>query len=597
MLEVDARSGKAKQPLVGAGFETLSTRAESHELFSDKEWWRTAVTLQIYPRSFQDSDGDGNGDIRGITERMDEIAALGIDAIWLNPIHASPGVDGNYDLSSYEEFNPMFGDESAVIAMVDAAHTKGIRVIFDIVMNHTSNEHPWYKLMQTPEMHQRRIASNYDYRIDPEANMYIFRPVDPEHPDTPPNNWQTFFADAPAWAKDPRTGEWVFSKFTPGAQPDLNLYNPLVRKYMVDVAQMWIERYGIDGIRMDVIDHTFEDPLLRNFDPNPHPKGNGHMDRWNWRRSWLLEDEPYRFAAEVANAMREAAERMGRKVVSIGEVAYDEDQADQSHLDRFYTEGDLDIPFNFALQAAVAGHGANAAEFKRVWDRYVRSLPEGACPNIVLSNHDQVERLADKVGPENMKAITMMLLALGNRDGSNAFMYMGDELGMVKGDVITAENMRDPQGRNLGPDHSRDNVRTGYAWGGRRRFSDGTPWLPIGLTADRTSYEEQNLDPNSMLNFTRGMIAARKGRLSALRFGEYIPYDSGDNTVFSFGRSIEGQNLMVNLNFSDAEKVIILPSGVQAQIMHSTDNQRILGQAEGRITLSPHEGCILQLIY
>lgn len=582
-------------PLAQEGQKGLANQ-DANELDRRPQWWRTAVTLQIYPRSFQDSDGDGNGDIRGITSRMNEIASLGVDAIWINPFHESPGVDGNYDLSSYVKFNKMFGDKQAVREMVEAAHARGIRVIFDIVMNHTSNEHPWYKYSQRPEMKACREASGYDYRKDPLANMYIFRPVDPEHPDTPPNNWKSFFADVSAWTKDPVTGEWVFAKFTPGAQPDLNLYNPLVRAHMVKTAKRWIQEYGIDGIRMDVIDHTFEDPLLRDFPVNPNPKGSGHLAKLNWHERWLLEDEPYRFAAEVAKGMRE----VNPQAVSIGEVAYDEerDSGNFDHLDGFYTKGQLDIPFNFAEQATVVTYGANAERFKAIWDNYIDHLPEGACPNVVLSNHDQTKRLADIVGAQNMKPLMMMLLTLGNHNGSNAFLYMGDELGMVRGNVITSQNDTDPQGKNLGVEHSRAGSRTAIPWGGRRAFSASRkPWLPVGQTADGTTYAQQDKNPNSMLNFTRGIISAKKGSLSALRFGEYVKYSQPDTSVFTFGRKDEDQDLMINLNFSDKEKVITLPEGFQARVVRSTDSHRFPQILQGQVTLQPNEGIIVELIH
>jgi alpha-glucosidase len=563
-----------------------------------KEWWRTAVTLQIYPRSFYDSNEDGNGDLQGIIQKMDYFKELGIDAIWLNPIHKSPWKDGGYDAASYHKVNPMFGSMMDLRELIGTAHENDIKLILDLVMNHTSDQHAWFK--HTSRLKARREASNYNYENDPLANAYIIRPEDPDNPDKPPNNWQPFFGDESAWTKNPETGEWVFHKFTP-EQPDLNLSNPLVRSHFKKIITRWIKT-GIDGIRMDVIDHTFEDPDLADFEPNPNNKGLGHMDKWNWQKSYLRKDMAHKFAQEISETIKENKD----DVLSIGEIYFDEPVSDFKYLADFYEKGRLDLPFNFSLLDANNRLGANAREYKKVIDRYMNALPSGACPNFVLGNHDQAKRLADKVGP-NLKTVTMMLLTLGNSDGSKIFMYMGDELGMVKGDSINEKNMQDPQGINLGVEASRDHVRTGIVWSANQPNGGYTknknPWLPAGQTFDGKGYEEQRNDKYSQFTLTKNLIHLRK-KLPALQFGTYVPYESRDDTVLFFGREIsQGQDetpqrLLMTFNFSKESKLIPLPfKETSGTLIKSTNPDRTILQEkfEEKIQLNAHEGCIIQL--
>jgi alpha-glucosidase len=558
------------------------------------EWWRSAVTYQIYTRSFYDSDGDGNGDLNGIITKMNYLQYLGVDAIWLTPFFKSPARDQGYDPASYHKVDPKFGDNADMRKLINTAHECGIKVILDLVVNHTSDWHPWFLRALRPHIKARRARSGYNPELNAAVNVYVFRPENPNAPDKPPNNWKHFMGDEPAWTKAP-TSEWYLHRFTPH-QPDLDLRNPLVRNHIKRIVHRWVGDQKIDGIRIDVLDHTFHDKQLRDFERLRHPIGNYYLDKWDWPARYIL-DEAIDFGKEISSTIRAA----NRDAVSIAELHYGEDVSDFSHYRRFLTEGKIDVPFNFSLLATVQRFGANGKEFKRVIDRYMKALPEGACPNFVMSNHDQTMRLVDRVGRNNIRVTIMTLLCLGNRCGSNIFIYNGDEIGMEKGDIINASNMNDPVGRLQGVGSSRDHVRTGLVWNAKKKnagySANPIPWLPAGQTVDGRGVDEQMIDRDSLLNFTRDIIELRR-KNEALRFGEYIPYVSGDDSVFCFGRETaakEDQGLLMLFNFSDELKMVKLSSKIKGEILRSTIYARAHEPVARRLDLQPHEGCIIHL--
>lgn len=532
-------------------------------------WWRNAVTYQVYTRSFFDSDGDGNGDLNGVTTKLNYLAALGIDAIWLTPFFASPANDQGYDPASYHRVDPRFGSNADLRHLIKTAHHYNIHVIFDLVVNHTSDQHPWFR--HALRMQARRVQSGYDFARDPLANVYVFRPVNPDAPDRPPNNWKHFMGDEPAWSKS-TGGEWYLHRFTPH-QPDLDMRNPLVRRHFGKIVQRWICDQHVDGIRIDVLDHVFHDRELRDFTPVSVPPGGHYLDCWNWHERYLLEDDAAEFAGELSKAIHSA----NHNAVIISELHYSERVADFSHLIRFLEQGN-DLPFNFSLI------GQDARAWKRAIDRYLAALPKGACPNFVLSNHDQIVRLADKFG-SNFRAILMALLCLGDTGGSHIFLYNGDEIGMVNGDAINASNMVDPVGLLQGVALSRDHLRTGLTW--RRDAKNAgystsnTPWLPGGQTMDGNGIDEQMADPNSILTFVRDIIALRKQHM-ALQFGQYIPVDCGDD-MFCFERQTAEQHLHLMCNFSDQVREV----PAIGTLIHTTDQTPVMDR------LQPHEGRIV----
>jgi alpha-glucosidase len=561
---------------------------------STPEWWRSAVTYQVYVRSFYDSDGDGNGDLNGIINKMDYLEHLGVDALWLTPFFKSPGRDQGYDPASYHMVDPKFGTNLDLRRLVDRAHRGNIKVILDLVMNHTSDQHPWFLNTLKAASKAQRVKSGYDFAVNPTANTYVFRPEDPADPGKPPNNWMHFMGNESAWTKT-RTGEWYLHRFT-RHQPDLDLRNPLVRSHFCKVAQRWVGDQKIDGIRLDVLDHLFHDPQLRSFDRIANPASDHYLANWDWAARYLIEDESVQLAREISRAIRSA----NANAVSIGELHYGENVSDFRYYRRFLTEGEIDIPFNFSLLDTVQRLGADAKAWKTVVDRYLAALPEGACPNFVVSNHDQIMRLADRVG-ENIRAVTMALLCLGDEGGSNVFVYNGDEIGMEKGSIINESNMNDPVGLLQGISVSRDHVRTGLVWSAGERnggYSENrAPWLPGGQTIHRRGVNEQIDDSDSQLSFTRDVIALRKEN-EALRFGRYIPYDSNDDAVLCFGRETAGRNsqrLFMIFNFSDEPKAIRLSPETTGDILRSTDYGRTHERVTTSLALQRHEGCVIRL--
>ena len=559
------------------------------------EWWRSAVTYQVYVRSFYDSDGDGNGDLEGVIEKIGYLKDLGVDAIWLTPFFRSPAKDQGYDPASYHKVDPRFGTNEDFRKLIKEAHQHNVRVILDLVVNHTSDQHPWFLHALRPEMHRRRIKSGYDFRIDPFANVYVFRPENPSALAEPPNNWKHFMGDQCAWTKT-RSGEWYLHRFTPH-QPDLELRNPKVREHFATIIKRWLGDQMVDGIRIDVMDHVFHDSLLRDFDPLPKPAGNSYLDKWDWQARYLIDDEAVQLAGELSDAVKAA----DNNAVSIAEMHYGERVSDFLHHGRFLKEGRIDVPFNFSLLDTVQKFGALSSEWKRVIDRYLDALPAGGCPNFVLSNHDQTARLIDRVGPANIRAVLMALLCLGDEGGSNIFFYNGDELGMEKGDIIKKSDLNDPVGQLQGINLSRDHVRTGMVWSGQEvngGFStSSTPWLPAGQTRSRCGVEEQTADPTSQLNFVKGMIAFRKTN-HALMFGKYIPYDTDDEALFCFGRELQGaddQKLLLVCNFSGQAKTVGLPD-ISGRLLKSTWTGDVAKRPANQLYLQPHEGCILQLV-
>ena len=265
--------------------------------------------------------------------------------------------------------DPKFGTNLDLRRLIDRAHRGNIKVILDLVMNHTSDQHPWFLNTQTEASKAMRVKSGYDFAMNRIANAYVFRPEDPADPKKPPNNWMHFMGNESAWTKAP-TGEWYLHRFTK-YQPDLDLRNPLVRSHFCKVAQRWVGDQKIDGIRLDVLDHLFHDPQLRSFDRIANPASDHYLANWDWAARYLIEDESIQLAREISRAIRSA----NANAVSIGELHYGENVSDFRYYKRFLTEGEIDVPFNFSLLDTVQRLGADAKAWKNVIDRYLGALP------------------------------------------------------------------------------------------------------------------------------------------------------------------------------------------------------------------------------
>ena len=528
-------------------------------------WWREAVIYQVYPRSFMDTSGDGVGDLVGITEKLDYLSWLGVDAIWLSPIYPSPMADFGYDVSDYTDIHPLFGTLSDFDRLLSEAHRLGLKVILDFVPNHTSDEHPWF-------------VESRASRESPKRDWYLWR--DPKPDGSPPNNWESYFGGS-AWEWDESTGQYYLRLFTK-KQPDLNWRNLAVREAMYDAMRFWFGK-GVDGFRIDTLWLLVKDERFRDNPENP-----------DWKEGdWLLNRQSRVYSGdrpevhEVVREMRAVADEYGDKVL-VGEI-----YLPLERLLMYYGEDlkGMHLPFNFQL---VTMEGWDAQTVRRLVDDYETALPEGAWPNWVLGNHD-VPRIATRVGAEGARLAAMLLLVLRG----TPTLYYGDEIGME--DVpVPPEMARDPQGR-LFPGYGRDPVRTPMRWdtsapnaGFCRKGV--APWLPVGGDVERVNVEAQRGDPGSMLSLTRRLISLRR-TTPALRFGSYEPAAGVPEDCFAFSRRLNEQEVFVALNFSAEGAEVLLPGATDDRrwrVLLSTCAEDREGRELRRAArLSGHEGLLL----
>jgi alpha-glucosidase len=520
-------------------------------------WWQKGVIYQIYPRSFQDSNEDGIGDINGIVSRLSHLVELGVDAIWLSPIFASPMADFGYDVADYCGVDPMFGTMEDFDRLLSTAHGMGLKVILDFVPNHTSDQHPWFVESRSSQTNSKR-------------DWYIWRDRKPDG--SPPNNWLSEFG-GPAWTLDQRTGQYYYHAYL-SQQPDLNWRNPDVRAAMLDVLRFWLAR-GVDGFRVDAIHHLFEDEELRDNPLNPDWREGMSPARRLVRLRTADQPEVH----EPIAAMRRVADEYDSRLM-IGEAYLPIDR-----LMAYYGMNltGFHLPFNFHListpwdSAAVAG----------LIDAYERALPPGGWPNWVLGNHDR-SRVASRLGRDQARLAAMLLLTLRG----TPTIYQGEELGMQ--DVsIAPELVRDPWEKNVpGLGLGRDPVRTPMPWSREAHggFSSGKPWLPVNTKATMDVLR-QRADPASMLSLYRGLLRLRRTEL-ALSIGSYHSV-AHSNSVLVYQRRHRDRTLQIALNMSGRPQA--LPSSVTAgKILISTLPDRIELSGADRM-LGPNEGLIQEL--
>jgi alpha-glucosidase len=482
-------------------------------------WWKHAVFYEIYTRSFQDSNDDGIGDLRGIGSRLDYLADLGVTAIWLTPFYPSPQVDFGYDVSDYENVDPQFGTLADFDALVEAAHRRRIRVIVDVVLNHTSDQHPWFL--------QSRAS-----RDNPRRDWYVWRDGRSEGP---PNNWESAFG-GPAWTFHAATSQWYYHFFY-AEQPDLNWRNPEVEARMFQTFKFWLD-HGVDGFRLDAVNTLFEDPSLQDNPLLPEPK----ITLTGVRTQNFVQTQRL---PEVHDALRRArafVERHAPDAVLISEAYVDRVE----ELVCFYGRGDeMHLPFNFFL-AQVPALAAGA--FRRAVDEIERAVGT-RWPSLVLNNHD-VERSCDRLGgdPEAVaRVLAMLLLTLRG----SPFLYYGEEIGMRTEPPASRADVRDPVGRTFWPRYKgRDGVRRPMQWDGSADggFTRGTPWLPLASDARARHVSAQASDPGSLLTFYKGLLHAR-ATSAALADGDYRTITSRAE-VFAYERRHERDVRLVVLNMA-----------------------------------------------
>lgn len=479
-------------------------------------WWRGGTIYQIYPRSFQDSDGDGIGDLQGIEHRLDHVASLGVDAIWLSPIFPSPMADFGYDIADYCGIEPLFGDMAAFDALLAAIHARGLKLLLDFVPNHSSTAHPWF------------VASRSS-RDDPKRDWYIWR--DPAPGGGPPNNWISDMG-GPAWEYDPATGQYYLHTFLK-EQADLNWRNPAVCAAMMDVMRFWFDR-GVDGFRIDVLWHIIKAEGLPDNPVNPDWRpGRTERDRLIQRHS---TDQPEAHA--IAAAMRALADGYGDRLL-VGEIFLPNDR----HA-RWYGTPDrpeVHLPFNFQL----IENDWTADALRRVIADYEASLPAHGWPNWVIGSHD-APRIAARIGEAQARVAAMLLLTLRG----TPTLYQGDELGIGRV-VIPPDRIRDPQDlRQPGIGIGRDRSRTPMAWdaGPFAGFSRVEPWLPLHDDWGTRNVAVEADDPGSMLSLYRHLLALRRAT-PALSLGTIALLDAPAG-VLAYERRIAGERVGVLLNLT-----------------------------------------------
>ncbi|MBB5447653.1 MULTISPECIES: alpha-amylase family glycosyl hydrolase [unclassified Paraburkholderia] len=502
---------------------------------SELAWWQRGVIYQIYPRSFQDSDGDGIGDLPGISARLEYVAALGVDAVWISPIYPSPMADFGYDVADYCNIDPIFGTLDGFKQLMGHAHRLGLKVLLDFVPNHSSSRHPWFEESRSS-------------RDNPKRDWYLWR--DPAPDGGPPNNWLSRMGGS-AWEWDEVTGQYYYHAFL-REQPDLNWRNPQVRRAMDQVLRFWLDR-GVDGFRVDVLWLLIKDAQFRDNPLNPGYRP-GEPEHHRLLQSYT-EDRPE--VHEIVRSMRATLDEYGERVL-IGEIYLTVPQ-----LVKYYgVNGDgAHMPFNFQLLNA----RWDAENIARMIRDYDIALPEYGWPNWVLGNHDN-PRVASRVGAAQARVAAVLLLTLRG----TPTLYYGDEIGMTDGHIASDE-IRDPaELRQPGICQGRDPERTPMQWDGslpNAGFTDGKPWLPIATT---TSVRAQDGDMSSMLSLYRRLLSLRRSN-AALVQGT-IENVVADGDVLTYERRNGNQRLFIALNMGIEDATVQSRPGT---VLLSTVSTRI----------------------
>lgn len=543
----------------------MNPTTEASNLQSKLLWWQRGIIYQIYPRSFQDSNGDGIGDLAGILRRVDYLKHLNIDCVWLSPIYPSPMHDFGYDVADYTAINPMFGTLEDFDRLLAAVHARDMKLILDLVPNHTSDEHQWF-------------IESRSSRDNPKRDWYIWR--DPAPDGGVPNNWLSFFG-GPAWTFDEASGQYYMHQFVK-QQPELNYRNPEVIAAMLNEMRFWLDR-GVDGFRVDVMWLMVKDADLRDepLDPNwdgvnPHASLQ-HIYSGN-------QPEVHAIIRQMRALLDEYDERMmvGEIYLPNAElVAYYGKELDGCHL-----------PFNFQLITLPW----KADVVRKAVDAYEGVLPTHGWPNWVMGNHDQ-HRLATRVGADQARVANLLLLTLRGTPTC----YYGDEIGMhdVK---IPHEFIQDPPAVNM-PEIAdvigRDPERTPMQW-------DASPnagfapagvrtWLPVADDYKTNNVAAQEMDPTSMLNFYRSLTALRRST-PALHGGDYASVEAGKDDVFAYTRAAGGERYLIVLNFGASTYRLDFSSVARrAEIVLST-GMKSSGEISLRsLYIVANEGIVLKL--
>lgn len=521
-------------------------------------WWQRGVIYQIYPRSFQDTNNDGVGDIQGIIRRLDYCAALGVDILWLSPIYPSPMADFGYDVSDYTDVHPLFGTLADFDRLLVETRRRNMKVLLDFVPNHTSDQHRWFEQARSHRHNSRR-------------DWYLWR--DAASDGGPPNNWLSHFGGS-AWEWDAGSAQYYYHSFLK-EQPDLNWRNPQVVAAMHAVMRFWLAR-GVAGFRIDVLWLLIKDDQWRDNPPNP--AFSAGMPLFQSQLAVHTSDRPE--ALDIVGGLRDVANEFGEKLL-VGEIYLPLDR-----LMAYYgpSLSGVQMPFNFLLIRTEW----QATSISALIARYEAALPRGGWPNWVLGNHDNA-RIASRVGPAQARIAAMLLLTLRG----TPTIYYADELGLC--DVaIPADRVQDPLEKNVpGKGLGRDPCRTPMQWDGSQQagFSSREPWLPISADYKTVNVNSQEADATSMLVLFRQLLDLRRSH-AALWGGSYHLVLATD-AVLIYARHGQDESFLVALNLSSRPAMTTLPPDcARSRIVLSTLSDRRDEVLSDHLELRPDEGLI-----
>ncbi|MHA1145378.1 MAG: glycoside hydrolase family 13 protein [Candidatus Helarchaeota archaeon] len=549
---------------------------------SHDEWWRRTTVYQIYPRSYKDSTGNGIGDLPGIIEKLDYLAELGIETIWLSPIYPSPQEDHGYDISDYRNINPEYGTMADFDRMLKKAHDLGLRIVLDMVLNHSSDKHPWF-------------IESKSSRDNPKRDWYIWRDGRKPGGKAPPNNWKAM-PGGPAWRYDPGTEQWYYFHFLP-FQPDLNWWNPNVQKEMYDTVRYWLDK-GVDGFRLDIFHAVYQD---KNFKNNPFsfrvlPSENSTASLFQNHVNDLHLPETF----ELARNLRKILDEYDPPRFMVGEITA------TPEICHKYMGGAANDGLHLTFQFNFLRCRFNARQLARQIKHNERVFMHPALPTYVYSNHDLM-RIFTRVSEnwDKMKVLATLQLTLRGVP----FIYYGDEIGMsqVKVKLKTSE---DPIGRKFWWSpikqskyfafaFSRDGCRTPMQWNSEPNagFSpdeEVKTWLRIGPKYKKVNVAIQDKNPNSLLNTYRTLLQVRRENI-ALQAGsfEFLHESSG---ALVYKRTHPEQVIIVALNFKKKRNFISLASP-RLELIFSTDikaGETDAWKTDATLNLKPYEGMILR---
>lgn len=545
-----------------------------------RKWWKESVVYQVYPQSFMDSNGDGFGDLRGLIEKLDYIKELDANVIWLCPVYLSPKADNGYDICGYRDISPEYGTLDDMRLLIEEMHKRNMKLLMDLVVNHTSDEHPWF-------------IQSRSSRTNPYRDYYIWR--DGKN-GAGPNNWTSFFG-GDAWAWDEHTNQYYLHLFSE-KQPDLNWENPAVRQEVYDIMKFWLD-LGVDGFRMDVINLISKVPGLPSDGDPAHPAFGG--------RYFMNGPRIHEYLQEMNRAVFS-----GRNVMTVGEMP-----GVTVELAKLYTgedRGELNMVFQFDLMELdgpkISPTPLNLQAFKDTVVKWQFGLSENGWNSIYLGNHDQprqVSRFGNDRDYHDESA--KMLCTLNMTLQGTPFVYYGEELGMTNAGFTTIGQYRDIETLNLYRDalangkneqeildalakRSRDNARTPMQWAPvlNAGFTSGKPWLSVNPNYTKYNVETEQNDPDSVLQYYKKMIRLRRS-IPTLIYGKFVPVDCQNPYIFSYLRELDGCIIWVLLNFSESQQAYKSPENI-SNTFYIYGNYQATPTAKIENLLRPYESIV-----